>query len=662
MITEMRSLMGSWVMKGLLVVIALTFVATFGIGTFSADKEVVARVNGEEILAADFLNLYTREIENLRSRVGEKAEQLAERFHLRENLLNRMITNRLLQQYAAKQRILVSDEELTRRVHSVSAFQQGGGFDFAQYQAVLKQNNLSPTDYEARLRTDMQVEKLHVRLQGGVVVDPFEVQALHRTQREEVRIKYAFVDPQKFTPAPFPSKKAIQEAYQKGGHTLQLPAKAKIRFFTLGIGDVQSKERLKEAVLKRYYTRHLEQEFTDPEKIRFRQVFVPLLASANAAEQIGAVEKMELAAGVLKKNKNQDFAALARKYSQGRAKNHDGDSGFVSREDILPPVAQAAFALQKGHVSDVVRSSQGLHLIKLEDRQVARVKPFTEVKKQIENTLNERRAERKLRSALRDLQKVLQAAPTPAKGKSTDANTAKNASSLQALAKQYNRPVEESALFSTHDIPPKLGPTQALMPLLKTKKIGATGLWQRNPVQGHVVYELVGYTPVRKEGLKTAQPKLVKQLQFAARASKARQTVQDWVLKYANDVDMLQNKIRQQGLQIRNTQFNASQQEIPSIGPANEVQKAAFGLSKQAPVVFVTEGKGASQRSYILWFEKRIPAKALDDKVQADLLRGLENVLKEATIQSVIANMRKNGNIEIVAQGYLGNSRTPLSN
>ena len=68
-----------------------------------------------------------------------------------------------------------------------------------------------------------------------------------------------------------------------------------------------------------------------------------------------------------------DFAALARRYSEGPSGQRGGDLGYFSREDMVAPFADAAFALQdSGAVADeLVRSRFGFHIIRLTGRRMA---------------------------------------------------------------------------------------------------------------------------------------------------------------------------------------------------------------------------------------------------------------------------------------------------
>jgi len=144
---------------------------------------------------------------------------------------------------------------------------------------------------------------------------------------------------------------------------------------------------------------HYEQnpaEMTRPEALRLSQIMERVPARASTAERAAARQKME---AVFKELRNgADFAELARKHSQGPEADRGGDTGWVSRGSLPPPIERAAFALQEGSHSDIVETRLGLHILKVTERRPEGPIPFDEARASIRTGIIERRRDEALRS------------------------------------------------------------------------------------------------------------------------------------------------------------------------------------------------------------------------------------------------------------------------
>ncbi len=96
----------------------------------------------------------------------------------------------------------------------------------------------------------------------------------------------------------------------------------------------------------------------------------------------------------------EDFAALARQYSQDNVAQQGGDLGYFPRGMMVKPFEDAAFALKKNQISDIVETQFGLHLIKCIDKKPARPIPFDEAKARIDMMLKQRQLSTELQNRL----------------------------------------------------------------------------------------------------------------------------------------------------------------------------------------------------------------------------------------------------------------------
>jgi peptidyl-prolyl cis-trans isomerase C len=114
-----------------------------------------------------------------------------------------------------------------------------------------------------------------------------------------------------------------------------------------------------------------------------------LVATEDEAKEIEAELK-----------KGADFATLAKQKSKDPGAAEGGDLGWFTKDQMVPEFADVAFKLDKGQISDPVKTQFGWHIIKVEDKRIKPTPTFDEVKSQLQ-TYVEHRAQAELVQKLR---------------------------------------------------------------------------------------------------------------------------------------------------------------------------------------------------------------------------------------------------------------------
>ena len=83
--------------------------------------------------------------------------------------------------------------------------------------------------------------------------------------------------------------------------------------------------------------------------------------------------------------KGDDFAKLAKEKSKDPGAAEGGDLGYFTKEQMVPEFSEVAFKLDKGQISDPVKTQFGWHIIKVEDKRTKPTPTFDEVKGQVQN-------------------------------------------------------------------------------------------------------------------------------------------------------------------------------------------------------------------------------------------------------------------------------------
>lgn len=136
--------------------------------------------------------------------------------------------------------------------------------------------------------------------------------------------------------------------------------------------------------VREYYEENPEQ-FEQPEQVRASHILIQAGEDATEAEKEAARKKLQAAKERIENG--EEFSDVAREVSEGPSSEQGGDLNYFGRGQMVPEFEQAAFNMEIGEVSDVVKTSFGFHLIKLTDRKESAKASFDEVEANIKTHL-----------------------------------------------------------------------------------------------------------------------------------------------------------------------------------------------------------------------------------------------------------------------------------
>jgi len=148
--------------------------------------------------------------------------------------------------------------------------------------------------------------------------------------------------------------------------------------------------------IQAFYDAHHDDFTVKQEKYKLAQILIAVAPNAPPAEVAAAKAKADevhkkAAAG-------EDFGELAKRYSDDDTKSQGGELGIFAPDDIMDEILGAIKNLQPGQISDVVRSKNGFHIIKVEQHAVAGLRPLAAVKEDIRNHLVDQQTRARLQS------------------------------------------------------------------------------------------------------------------------------------------------------------------------------------------------------------------------------------------------------------------------
>jgi peptidyl-prolyl cis-trans isomerase D len=393
-----------------LAAVLLAFVvslAYFGAGrSSSGGKITVLTVDGEKVSAVDFERAYRAAVEQTRQVLGDRwNEEVARSLRLREQVAQRLVEERLVAQRAAREGIGVSDAELADQIMRIPAFQEGGQFSHDRYVRVLAraQPPLTPSEFEAELRTELVRQRLQALITDGAWVTEAEVRQHWEVERSRVRAAYLLVA------AGSGEGLAVTDAELEAYHAAHpaeftQPERRRVQVAILPATSVAAPPVTDADVEAAYRARR--SEFEQPARAKVAHILIRVPAVGGSAAEDQARAKAEAALARIRGG--ADFAAVARAVSEDTATaSRGGDLGLVGPGELVAAVDRLIQSLKKGEVGGPVRSPFGYHLVKVEDRVPGSRKDLKEVAATLRATLVAEGQLRALRDRAQDAQRAL---------------------------------------------------------------------------------------------------------------------------------------------------------------------------------------------------------------------------------------------------------------
>ena len=622
MIQELREYSNNIFFKLLMGVIAVTFVLSFGVGGFFGDrKEVVAKVNDQEILLKEYREAYQNRLGALQQQFGENAEQFAEQLNLRQQVFNQLIDRHLLLTDAAELNLVATDLELQDYIRKQPFFQQNGQFDYDTYETVLSQNRIVRHEYEASLRADILLTKKQQLLGTGLVISDNEVEQTFRRNFEKIEVEYVYFDPQVFVEKTTAEDAELRKHLQDNPQNFQTLNKFRMEYFTISADYYQDNVKVREREVRRYYKKYTDNYVTPPE-VKARHILLKLVPDAPENEQQEKRDQLNKLLAEIKAGSS--FEELAKKHSEDGTSADGGDLGWFKPGEMVPAFESAAFALEAGQVSEIVQSPFGLHLIKVEERKDEITKSLDEAREEITLILAESRAQKRLEE---DLDRLA--------GLAGEAFTDE--------AQKLNREVLNAEWFDRTEVIPGLGSAAALVPELVSRKAGEMGVWKRNPVLGHVIYRLTETKIPETRLFEDAKEDVFK----AVRLEKAKTVALESAKKALTQLEAgtkLNKLVKKHGLKTETLEFTANTRFLPNIGDNTEFRKVGLHLNENSLFGLSIDGN----RADLILFKKRSLSedKALEqkDKVRAQLLQNM----RQALLSKELKRLRDSATIEVI--------------
>ena len=340
---------------------------------------VAFEINGVKIQQREFENLVSSEV--TRQQQQSQGRSQVEREEVEQEVLDLLIARQVVLgsvqiSNAEVEQYIRSDENLLANYNIVQ--QSGNGSSFREYVRSLLINQI-----------------LLNQIQGLELVTDAEVENEYRRQNTKAKLKYIQFQHFAYNSAVEVDDAEAQAYFEEHKERYEKGAEISLRFIKLDPQNFITGEDL-----QAYYTEH-RGEFKTPEAVKARHIlkkFPDNATDEQKAEVKAEAEKLleTVKAAIVE---GEDFAELAKEHSEDlgsapqggalRGRNPDLPPGdYFARGDMVQPFEKAAFdELAPGEVSDLVESSFGYHIIKLEEKRPEEIQPFSQARSEIHDKL-----------------------------------------------------------------------------------------------------------------------------------------------------------------------------------------------------------------------------------------------------------------------------------
>ncbi len=434
MLEVIRAHSKGWVAKLILTLITVPF-ALFGIDAYLKDAGAgasVAKVDGATISIQEYRNA----MQSLRDRLQkENPKDIAalDSPEVKQSVLDRLINTRLLNAEVVNSNFKVTNEQLAQFITSLPEFQQGGKFSQEVYDKLLSQNQMTPSQFEKKMRGELLLQQVRDGVPGLAFTSKAVEDALLSVEHQQREVTIAEIKTADYISQVKVEPSEVQAYYDKHKDKFKVPEQVKLEFVMLSANTLIPKMQTTEDEAKKFYDENAS-KFQGNEQRHASHILIGFSATSSPEAKAEAKKKAEQVLAEVKKNPAK-FAELAKKYSQdpGSAEK-GGDLGTFARGSMVKPFEDAAFSMKQGEISGLVQSDFGYHIIKLTEI-VGQGQGFDTLKPQI-------RAELMYQKALAKFSEQAEA---------FSATVYEQSTSLQPVADAYGIPVQKTEWLSYAD-------------------------------------------------------------------------------------------------------------------------------------------------------------------------------------------------------------------
>lgn len=370
MLVSLRKNLKAFVIKILMVILALTFVL-WGIGDVLKSRQSAAiKIGRSSYSPAEIGPLFNEQVKMLENQLNYKfTNEDFESPEFRAIVLNQVINRLLMDKLADSMTIKVSDDMVKYQIASIPFFYKDGKFSKETLDQFLANNHITEKQFVTNLREEMKLQAINSTF-ALLDYTPTPIKnAIDRSLNQNRSVTVYTVDSKNIPAAPTPTEDDLRTLYNERLNMFEIPETRNINYALVSSDSISEKPEISEAMIQEEYEKRKRFMF-EPEK---RKVLQLIFKSEHEAKD-----------ALFKLSSGKTFKQLA---DEMNITAKDLSLGEITKDSLSPDITSKIFAKNKDEYTETISSPFGFHIFYIEDVIPQKAKDYAEVKDELKKDL-----------------------------------------------------------------------------------------------------------------------------------------------------------------------------------------------------------------------------------------------------------------------------------
>ena len=368
----------------------------FGITSYLQSGEgtvAVASVDGRDITRAEWDTQHRKEVDAARQRNPQADLKQLDAPEAQRASLDSIVRDRVMQAAVAHEHLAVSDDRIVREYQTNPQFAQLRAMPKDQRDAFLAQRGLTGNQLYDNIGQGLTRNQALEGVATSGFIPATSLKSSTDAWFDQRDIQWQHFDLKDYAAKIQPTDAQVDAYYKAHAAEFFAPEQAKIEYLVLDPTALAAQVKADPTLVQEYYKNN-SARYTTPEERSASYILAKVAPNASPADVAKAKALADAELAEVRKNPAA-FSDIARKIPQDGGPLEGGDLDFMRKGALgIPALDDALFKMKQGDISDIIRIDSGFQIVKVTGVRGGSVKPFDEVKGQIEDLLKQQEAQK----------------------------------------------------------------------------------------------------------------------------------------------------------------------------------------------------------------------------------------------------------------------------